>query len=90
MHEAMAATLDAAVKQVKQIQQDARVHSNVTRPRWPMTVGLGSSFATRCNTLCRYAWDWKLTDAAASGVSSTAAIVFWLVAKIGLALTATE
>ena len=28
MHEAMAATLDAAVEQIKEIQQDARVHGN--------------------------------------------------------------
>ena len=38
MHEAMAATLDTAVEQIKQIQQDARVHGNLTRPRWPMIV----------------------------------------------------
>ena len=38
MHEAMATTLDTAVEQIKQIQQDARVHGNLTRPRWPMIV----------------------------------------------------
>jgi xylulose-5-phosphate/fructose-6-phosphate phosphoketolase len=38
MHEAMAATLDLAVAQIRQIQQDARVHGNLTRPRWPMIV----------------------------------------------------
>ena len=38
MHEAMAATLDTAVEQIKKIQQDARVHGNLTRPRWPMIV----------------------------------------------------
>ena len=38
MHEAMAATLDTVVEQIKQIQQDARVHGNLTRPRWPMIV----------------------------------------------------
>jgi xylulose-5-phosphate/fructose-6-phosphate phosphoketolase len=38
MHEAMAATLDTAVEQIKQIQQDARTHGNVDRPRWPMIV----------------------------------------------------
>ena len=38
MHEAMAATLDTAVEQIKNIQQDARVHGNVARPRWPMIV----------------------------------------------------
>ncbi len=38
MHSAMAAALDTAVEQIKQIQQDARVHGNTTRPRWPMIV----------------------------------------------------
>ena len=38
MHEAMAATLDTAVEQIKKIQQDARVHGNIARPRWPMIV----------------------------------------------------
>jgi len=38
MHEAMAATLDTAVERIKKIQQDARVHGNPTRPRWPMIV----------------------------------------------------
>jgi xylulose-5-phosphate/fructose-6-phosphate phosphoketolase len=38
MHEAMAATLDTVVEQIKKIQQDARVYGNVTRPRWPMIV----------------------------------------------------
>ena len=38
MHEAMAATLDAAVEQIKKIHEDARVHGNVARPRWPMIV----------------------------------------------------
>ena len=38
MHEAMAATLDVAVEQIKKIQQDARVNGNLTRPRWPMIV----------------------------------------------------
>jgi xylulose-5-phosphate/fructose-6-phosphate phosphoketolase len=38
MHEAMAATLDAAVDQIKKIQQDARVRGNLARPRWPMIV----------------------------------------------------
>jgi xylulose-5-phosphate/fructose-6-phosphate phosphoketolase len=42
MHEAMAATLDAAVEQIKSFQQDARANhrsgrSN-ERPRWPMIV----------------------------------------------------
>ncbi len=38
MHEAMAATLDMAVEQIKQIQQNARLHGDLTRPRWPMIV----------------------------------------------------
>ena len=32
MHEAMAATLDKAVEQIKQIQQDARVNGNIDAP----------------------------------------------------------
>jgi xylulose-5-phosphate/fructose-6-phosphate phosphoketolase len=38
MHEAMAATLDTAVEQIKKLQQDARVRGNFARPRWPMIV----------------------------------------------------
>jgi len=38
MHEAMAATLDAVVEEIKGIQQDARVRGNLARPRWPMIV----------------------------------------------------
>ena len=38
MHEAMAATLDTVVELIKQLQQDARVRGNLTRPRWPMIV----------------------------------------------------
>src|SRR6202045_508507 len=38
MHEAMAATLDTAVEQIQKIQQDARTHGNIARPRWPMIV----------------------------------------------------
>src|ERR1035441_5602438 len=34
----MAATLDTAVEQIKHIQQEARVHGNLARPRWPMIV----------------------------------------------------
>ena len=34
MHEAMAATLDTAVEQIKKIQQDARVAATLTS-RWP-------------------------------------------------------
>ena len=38
MHEAMAATLDIVVQQIKQIQQDARSGGSKLRPRWPMIV----------------------------------------------------
>jgi xylulose-5-phosphate/fructose-6-phosphate phosphoketolase len=38
MHEAMAATLDAAVEQIKAFQRDARVNGNRARPPWPMIV----------------------------------------------------
>ena len=38
MHEAMAATLDTVVAQIRKIQEDARIHGNTTRPRWPMIV----------------------------------------------------
>jgi len=38
MHEAMAATLDMAVEQIKQFQQHARTRGDSTRPRWPMIV----------------------------------------------------
>src|ERR1700730_14258575 len=38
MHQAMAATLDAAVEQIARMQQEARVHGNLARPRWPMIV----------------------------------------------------
>jgi xylulose-5-phosphate/fructose-6-phosphate phosphoketolase len=38
MHEAMAATLDLAVEEIKRIQHDARANGNLTRPRWPMIV----------------------------------------------------
>ena len=38
MHEAMAATLDVAVEEIKRIQHDARANGNLTRPRWPMIV----------------------------------------------------
>jgi xylulose-5-phosphate/fructose-6-phosphate phosphoketolase len=38
MHEAMAATLDTAVEQIRSIQHDARQHGNRVRPRWPMIV----------------------------------------------------
>lgn len=38
MHEAMAATLDTAVEQIRSIQLESRQHGNSTRPRWPMIV----------------------------------------------------
>ena len=38
MHEAMAATLDAALEQIKSIQAEARIHGNLARPRWPMII----------------------------------------------------
>ena len=38
MHEAMAATLDVVVEEIKRIQYEARVNSNTMRPRWPMIV----------------------------------------------------
>ena len=38
MHEAMAATLDLVIAQIKQIQQHARTGGDTTRPRWPMIV----------------------------------------------------
>jgi xylulose-5-phosphate/fructose-6-phosphate phosphoketolase len=38
MHQAMAATLDKAVRRIKTIHHAARVGGDVTRPRWPMIV----------------------------------------------------
>jgi xylulose-5-phosphate/fructose-6-phosphate phosphoketolase len=38
MHQTMAATLDTIVEQIQQIQHDARIQGNSTRPRWPMIV----------------------------------------------------
>jgi len=38
MHEAMAATLDKVMEQIRHIHHEARVNSNMTRPRWPMIV----------------------------------------------------
>jgi xylulose-5-phosphate/fructose-6-phosphate phosphoketolase len=38
MHEAMAATLDTVVEQIRRIQTDARAHGKTERPRWPMIV----------------------------------------------------
>src|ERR1700721_2089599 len=36
MHEAMAATLDIVIEEIKRIQADARTRGNTERPRWPM------------------------------------------------------
>src|SRR2546425_514041 len=38
MHEAMAATLDTAVEEIKKIQQHARADGSSGRPRWPLIV----------------------------------------------------
>ena len=38
MHQAMAATLDAVVAQIRQIQRGAREQGVTARPRWPMIV----------------------------------------------------
>ena len=38
MHEAMATALDVALEQIKAIQQNARVHGDLSRPRWPMII----------------------------------------------------
>ncbi|MCF6282063.1 MAG: phosphoketolase family protein [Candidatus Polarisedimenticolaceae bacterium] len=38
MHQKMAATLDAIITEIKAIQENARVHGNKTRPRWPMII----------------------------------------------------
>jgi xylulose-5-phosphate/fructose-6-phosphate phosphoketolase len=38
MHQAMAATLDRAVEEIRVIQQSARSAGNAERPRWPMVV----------------------------------------------------
>jgi xylulose-5-phosphate/fructose-6-phosphate phosphoketolase len=38
MHEALAATLDLVVEDIKRIQHEARVNGNTIRPRWPMIV----------------------------------------------------
>ncbi len=38
MHEAMAATLDKAVEEIRNIQHEARSNGNLMRPRWPMIV----------------------------------------------------
>ena len=38
MHELMAATLDKAIEEIRQIQKNARDNKDTTRPRWPMIV----------------------------------------------------
>ena len=38
MHEAMAATLDAAIEQIRKIRHEARTQQTSVRPRWPMIV----------------------------------------------------
>ena len=38
MHEAMAATLDEAIEDIRGIQSNARNNNDTTRPRWPMIV----------------------------------------------------
>ena len=38
MHQAMAATLDTVLEEIKRIQHEARVNGNTLRPCWPMIV----------------------------------------------------
>jgi xylulose-5-phosphate/fructose-6-phosphate phosphoketolase len=38
MHQAMAATLDAIIAEIRRIQDEARSNGNLKRPRWPMIV----------------------------------------------------
>ena len=38
MHQLMAATLDKAIEDIRQIQKNARNKNDTTRPRWPMIV----------------------------------------------------
>ena len=38
MHQALAATLDAVVEEIRRIQAAARTHGNLERPFWPMIV----------------------------------------------------
>ena len=38
MHQAMAATLDTVIEQIRAIQHDARKNGEARRPRWPMIV----------------------------------------------------
>jgi xylulose-5-phosphate/fructose-6-phosphate phosphoketolase len=38
MHQAMAATMDIVVEEIRKIQTNARKNNDTTRPRWPMIV----------------------------------------------------
>ncbi len=38
MHQAMAATLEHCVNEIRHVQQEARSTGNIVRPRWPMIV----------------------------------------------------
>ncbi len=38
MHEAMATALDAAIEEIRRLQQEAREHGRIERPAWPMIV----------------------------------------------------
>jgi xylulose-5-phosphate/fructose-6-phosphate phosphoketolase len=38
MHQAMAAGLDRAIEEIRQIQKNAREHNDPARPRWPLLV----------------------------------------------------
>ena len=38
MHQAMAAALDDVIAEIKNIQRNARVYGDKTRPRWPMII----------------------------------------------------
>jgi len=38
MHPLMAATMERAIEDIRQIQKNARSHNDTTRPRWPMIV----------------------------------------------------
>lgn len=38
MHQAMAAALDTAVAMIRRFQEDARLHGQTQRPRWPLIV----------------------------------------------------
>jgi xylulose-5-phosphate/fructose-6-phosphate phosphoketolase len=56
MHEAMAATLDKAVEQLRQIQQEARLRGKTARVPWPMIVlnsPKGAGPDPRSSTACR-------------------------------------